>query len=315
MTSIDSGSKVLRATQQDVQKMLAAHIHLGTKNTCHMMKKYVHGRTKDGINIIDMHTTWEKLMLAARIIVSVENPVDVCVCSVRLFGQRATLKYAQNTGANYITGRFIPGSFTNQIQSKFTQPRVLIVTDPRTDHQALNEARLVNIPVIALADTDSPLSYVDVAIPCNNRGKHAIGMMYWLLAREVLRMRGAISRAIPWEVKVDLFFYRDPEEAEKNEAEAADNYGASWQAADTSAEAAPAQQDWNAPAADWNAQQAAAAPAAAGQDWNAQAAAGGDNWGAVEAAPAAASGEWGGAQADQWGSSAPAAGQAAPSWN
>ena len=217
MTSIESGSKVLRATQTDIQKMLAAHIHLGTKNCSHQMKPYVFSRSKDGIHVIDMHATWEKLMLAARIIVAVENPSDVCVCSTRLFGQRAIFKYAQNTGSNYINGRFIPGSFTNQIQAKFQQPRVLIVTDPRTDHQALQEARLVNIPVIALCDTEAPLQYVDVAIPCNNRGKHAIGMMYWLLAREVLRMRGAIPRSLPWDVKVDLFLYRDPEEALKQE--------------------------------------------------------------------------------------------------
>ena len=70
----------------------------------------------------------------------------------------------------------------------------------------------MNIPVIAFCNTDSQLHGVDVAIPCNNKGAHAVGLMWWLLAREVLRMRGSISRQINWEIMPDLYFYRDPEE-------------------------------------------------------------------------------------------------------
>eukprot|EP01064_Diplonema_japonicum_P003202 TRINITY_DN1209_c0_g1_i2.p2 TRINITY_DN1209_c0_g1~~TRINITY_DN1209_c0_g1_i2.p2 ORF type:complete len:253 (+),score=86.53 TRINITY_DN1209_c0_g1_i2:53-811(+) len=219
MTCVNSGSRVLRAEENDIQKLLACKAQMGTKNLTASMERYVSARRKDGIHIINLHMTWEKLVLAARMIVTVENPADVVVISARPFGQRAVLKYAQNTGATSMAGRFCPGSFTNQKQEKFAQPRLIIVTDPRTDHQAIRESAYVNVPIIAFCDTDSPLTHVDLAIPCNNRGRLSIGMLYWMLSREVLRMRSTILRTVPWEVKVDLFFYRDPEDVLKKEAE------------------------------------------------------------------------------------------------
>ncbi|CAM9736709.1 unnamed protein product [Ectocarpus sp. 6 AP-2014] len=207
----------LHAKEEDIQKMLAAQVHIGTRNSDSQMQDYIWRRRQDGIHILNIGKTWEKLVLAARIIVAIENPQDVVAISARPYGQRAVLKFAQYTGCLSIAGRFTPGTFTNQITKQFREPRLLIITDPRPDAQAVKEASYVNVPVIAFCDSDSPLQNVDVAIPSNNKGKLSIGLLYWLLAREVLRMRGTIDRTVAWDVPVDLFFYREPEELEKAE--------------------------------------------------------------------------------------------------
>jgi len=275
---MSNGYKALELKSDDARKILAAKMHLGSTNCKYQMKQYVFKRNDaSGAHVFDINKMWEKIMLAARIIAAVDNAQDVCIVSAKDLGQRAIIKFAKFIGGTPVNGRFSPGTFTNHSQAGFREPRLIIVTDPVVDHQAIREASYVNIPTIGLCDADTPVKYIDCVIPCNNRAPHSIGLVYWLLAREVQRLRGTLSRSEEWSIMPDLFFYRNLEEIKKQEEEElkaeadaaaienmpADEEGFTeqWGGEDTNAAAQPTE--------DWNAQQ----PPAGAQDWTAEPAA------------------------------------------
>jgi small subunit ribosomal protein SAe len=131
---------------------------------------------------------YEKIQVAARIIASVD-PDSVISVSSKEAGQRAVYKFGHFTKTQTVTGRWSPGMLTNQTTKKFVEPRLLIVTDPRTDYNAILESSYVNVPVIAICNSDNMLKYVDCAIPCNNRSPKAVAMIWYLLTKAVLEVK------------------------------------------------------------------------------------------------------------------------------
>uniref|UniRef100_A0A4W5RCG0 40S ribosomal protein SA n=1 Tax=Hucho hucho TaxID=62062 RepID=A0A4W5RCG0_9TELE len=315
---MSGGLDVLQMKEEDVLKFLAAGTHLGGTNMDFQMEHYTYKRKSDGVYIINLKKTWEKLLLAARAIVAIENPADVCVISSRNTGQRAVLKFASATGATTFHGRFTPGTFTNQIQAAFREPRLLIVTDPRADHQPLTEASYVNIPTIAMCNTDSPLRYVDIAIPCNN--KQNMLLMWCMLALRIYipvvpAYLSSHANCDVTSLTSNLFVPFQIEKEEQAAAEKAvgkEEFQGEW-TAPTADFAQPEVADWSegvavpsVPIQQFPAgiegksfTEAAApskAPAAAegfAEDWSAQPAT--EDW---SAAPTAQATEWGGASAD-----------------
>jgi len=175
-----------------LDKYLAAGLHIGTQQKTGDMERYIYRVRSDGLYVLDVRKTNDRIIEASKFL-SKYDVDDILVVSTRQYGQAPVKKFGQVTGAKTIPGRFIPGTLTNPNYGKFIEPKVLVVTDPRSDSQAIIEAKQIGIPVVALCDTENLLGNVDLAVPVNNKGRKAIALVYWLLSRQLLREKGILK--------------------------------------------------------------------------------------------------------------------------
>lgn len=167
---------------------LASGVHIGTQQKTGDMKRFIYQARPDGLYLLDIKMMDKRLRIAARFLANYE-PSSILVVSAREYGHHPVSMFAKVTGAKAIVGRFIPGTLTNPESAYFTEPAILVVTDPMTDEQALKEGVNAGIPIVALCDTNNSSTNIDLIIPTNNKGRKALAAVYWLLAREMLRER------------------------------------------------------------------------------------------------------------------------------
>lgn len=172
-----------------IDEYLAAGVHIGTQQKTQNMMKFVYRVRTDGLYVLDIQSTDERIRSIAHFL-SKYDPSRVLVVSARQYGQYPATMFSKAIGAVSRVGRFIPGTLTNPAQEGFYEPDAVIVTDPAGDAQVIKEAVNVGIPVVALCDTNNMTSNVDLVIPTNNKGRKALSLVYWLLAREVANERG-----------------------------------------------------------------------------------------------------------------------------
>lgn len=165
----------------------------GTQICTKHMKKFTYKILPDGYYLLDVAKIDERLRIASRYLASFD-PDRVAVVAVRLYAQTPARKMCEYVGCAALTGRIIPGVFTNPKLESYMEPDVVLVSDPRSDKQALDEASKVGIPIVAFADTDNRVDYVDLVIPANNKGRRSLALLFWIMAREILRNRGVLGR-------------------------------------------------------------------------------------------------------------------------
>jgi len=174
------------------QVLLSTGIRVGTLVKTKSMASFISRTRPDGLHIIDVAKTLQRIELAAKFVSNLDLS-RVVVYSSREYGKTPVTKFTELTGTIPLTGRFMPGTFTNPLYPKHLDPEAVIVTDPNMDQQAVIEATQVGVPVIAICDTDNLTENVDVVIPANNRGRKALAAVMWLLSRSVLQHSGKLS--------------------------------------------------------------------------------------------------------------------------
>jgi small subunit ribosomal protein S2 len=184
----DTGTHLL--IPEDVY--LTSGVHIGTQQKSADMKEFIFKVRSDGLYVLDVKKTDERIRVAAKFISRVE-PARILIVSARQYGQKPAKIFGKAIGAMVVAGRFVPGSLTNPILPKFVEPEMLFVTDPAADEQALREALNVGIPIVGICDANNETKYVDLVIPSNNKGRRALATVYWLLTREVLKARGQLA--------------------------------------------------------------------------------------------------------------------------
>jgi len=171
--------------------LLSAGIHIGTRMKTGDMEQFIYRVRPDGLFVLDVKKTDDRIRVAAKFLSRFE-PAKIAAAAARLYAQEPSKKFCEVTGATPVVGRFIPGLLSNPLYADRIEPEVLIISDPRADFQAVKEASSAGIPVVALCSTDNEFSGVDLVIPTNNKGRRALAVIYWLLARQVLRERGEL---------------------------------------------------------------------------------------------------------------------------
>ena len=190
---------------------LEAGIHIGTKLKLMDMGPFIYRMRNDGLFVLDLRKIDERIRYAGKIL-SQYAPEDILVVASRTYSGNAASVFSQQTGIKVFQGRFIPGILTNVGRSDFMEPKLLVICDPKGERQAVVEAGNMGIPTIGLCDSDNSTTFIDWVVPCNNKGRRSLALIFYLFSREYLMGRGKIASYDEFSVPLTSFEAEKPED-------------------------------------------------------------------------------------------------------
>ena len=186
------------------KKILTTGIRVGTQVKTKFMKPFITKASPEGLYMLDLDITLEKIQAAAKFINRLGTD-NLIVCSGRQYAETPIEKFCEVLESKKLLGRFMPGTLTNPTLPYYIEPKLVLISDPQVDEQAVTEATNAGIPVIGIANTDNITSNLDIIIPANNRGRKALATVYWLLVRQILIERGELKEDESMKYEIDDF--------------------------------------------------------------------------------------------------------------
>ncbi len=209
--SVQKTKKKQTEDEQDNQGLLlplniylASGIHIGMKYKTRMMGDYIYKIREDGLTILNIQKINERIALASKFLAQF-SPERILIVGRRESAKKAVKTFSKITGIKEMTGRYYPGTLTNPSFPKYMECSVILVADPWNDKNAVKDANTINIPIISLSDSNNSTQNIDMVIPCNNKGKKSMEIIFFLLAREYLKNRKLIKSDSEFEYKLDDF--------------------------------------------------------------------------------------------------------------
>ncbi|MEK0329713.1 MAG: 30S ribosomal protein S2 [Nitrosopumilus sp.] len=193
------------------KKIISTGIRVGTQVKTKFMKPFIATASPEGIYMLDLDITLERIKTAAKFINRIGTD-NLIVCTGRKYAETPIEKFCEMLDSKKLVGRFMPGTLTNPSLPYYIEPKLVFISDPQVDQQAITEATNAGIPIIGIANTDNITSKLDVIIPANNRGRKALATVYWLLVRQILIERGELKENEPMKYEIDDFETKITEE-------------------------------------------------------------------------------------------------------
>ncbi|MBT6774217.1 30S ribosomal protein S2 [Candidatus Woesearchaeota archaeon] len=188
----------------DSKEYLKSGIHIGTKFKTKYMAKFIYKTRPDGLSVLNLQQIDERVALAANFLSQYE-PDEILITCRRENGWKALKKLNELTGIKVLPGRYPPGILTNSNLDTFTEPKAMMVCDPWPDKNAVEDAFKIGVPIIALCDTNNQSNKLDLVVPCNNKGKKSVGLIFYLIAREYMQKRGMLAGNEELPAKIEDF--------------------------------------------------------------------------------------------------------------